>query len=111
MTIEMLASRGLVPKLFWWTSPDVLSILEGARECTWFAGSAADEAMAVAIRGHGGGADAARHGAATNTASTASTLKKVWAVGAERVHCEVCSAMVRRSGMARHRKYSCGNGD
>ena len=52
-TAAMLASHGFIPKLFWWTTPDVLSILEGAREGAEAAGKNADAAFELAIQIHG----------------------------------------------------------
>ena len=51
-TTVMLASHGLIPKLFWWSTPDVLAILEGARLAAEDAGNKSDAALALAIQIH-----------------------------------------------------------
>ena len=45
-----LAQRGFVPKLFWWTTPEVFAILDGARSVVHDVGVRADAAMASATR-------------------------------------------------------------
>ena len=122
-TMVKLASHGLIPKLFWWTTPDALSILEGAREGVEAAGKTGEAALNFAIGIHGQFTTPSA-GSSTSAASAdpppictpcqlgggtkpSSSKSPLWPRGANKVACEVCGAFIRLSGMARHLKDSC----
>ena len=103
-TTVMLASHGLIPKLFWWSTPDVLAILEGARLAAEDAGTKSDAALALAIQIHerlvstasASSADLPRSPPPTKSART-------WHHGSDKVACNTCGKIVRRSGISKHR--------
>ena len=124
-TMVKLASHGFIPKLFWWTTPDALSILEGAREGAEAAGKTGEAALkfAIGIRGQFTTPSA---GSSTSAASAdppsicictpcqlggetkpLSSKSPLWPQGANKVACEACGAFMRRSGIARHLNESC----
>ena len=88
-----LAQRGLVPKVFWWSTPEVVAILDGARRVAAAAGARAETAKAFAVR-------------LTSSAASAGAPPdpdtQPW--GADKWICPYCGSEVRRSNKSKHLK-------
>ena len=87
-----LAQRGLVPKVFWRRTPEVVAILDGARRVAAAAGARAETAKAFAVR-----LSAASAGAPHDAD------KQPW--GADKWMCPHCGLQIRRSNKSIHLKH------
>ena len=106
-----LAQLGLVPKVFWWCTPEVTIILDGARRVAAAAGARAEAAKAFAIQCNQEiarlcttfrGAAASREGRGPRQCSAAesATEKRPW--GIDKWKCPHCGREVRRSNKSSH---------
>ena len=104
-----LAELGLVPKVFWWCTPEVAIILDGARRVAAAAGARAEAAKAFAIQCN---QEIMRLGTTSRRAAaeSASALvsrnvsldakKRPW--GFDKWKCPQCGGEVRRSNKSAH---------
>ena len=92
-----LAARGLIPKVFWWCTPEVLAILDGARRVAAAAGARAEAAKAFAVQCID---EMRRSKASSAVAPRDATPNKTW--GADKWTCPHCKVLVRRSNKSLH---------